>query len=67
MGRGRVCGSEIGAGGGDVSVWVWSRRGGGVGIVGRSACSSCVGPRDSTQEASEWKTAKTRGDEINSL
>ena len=39
VGRGRVCGREIGAGGGDVSVWVWSRRDGGVGIVGRSACS----------------------------
>ena len=38
-GRGRVCGREIGTGGGDVSVWVWSRRDGGVGIVGRSACS----------------------------
>ena len=52
--------------GGDVSVWVWSRRGGGVGIVGRSACSSCVGPHDSTQEASEWKTLP-RQEEINSL
>ena len=38
-GRGRVCGREIGAGGGDVSVWVWSKRGGRVGIFGWSACS----------------------------
>ena len=56
-GRWRVCGREIGAGGGDMSVWVWSRR-------GQSACSSCVGPRDSTQEASEWKTLP-RQEEMN--